>query len=102
MKGEPKISLTIKINPNHSFTSETDGSRRNSMVERRQSVLTNQPSVNILNNNDLSDSCSSLHTLIFHGLQEDWMEQNMETLDKKQMVLELNFRKVNQLKNYIC
>ena len=95
MKGEQKILLTIKINPN--LTSETDGSRRNSMVERRQSVLINPPSVNILNNNDLSDSGSSLHTLIFHGLQEDWMEQNMETLDKKQMVLELNFRKVDQL-----
>ena len=95
MKGEQKILLTIKINPN--LTSETDGSRRNSTVERRQSVLINPPSVNILNNNDLSDSGSSLHTLIFHGLQEDWMEQNMETLDKKQMVLELNFRKVDQL-----
>ena len=71
------------------------------MVERRQSVLINPPSVNILNNNDLSDSGSSLHTLIFHGLQEDWMEQNMETLDKKQMVLELNFRKVDQLKIYV-
>ena len=71
------------------------------MVERRQSVLINPPSVNILNNNDLSDSGSSLHTLIFHGLQEDWMEQNMETLDKKQMVLELNFRKVDKLKIYV-
>ena len=70
-------------------------------MERRQSVLINPPSVNILNNNDLSDSGSSLHTLIFHGLQEDWMEQNMETLDKKQMVLELNFRKVGQSKIYI-
>ena len=45
----------------------------------------------------MSDTGSSLHTLIFHGLKEDWMEDNMETLDKKIMVLELNFRKVNQL-----
>ena len=73
------------------FQSDTDGSRRNSMVDRRQSVS----GVNILNNNDLADtSSSSLHTLIFHGLQEDWMELNMETLEKKQMVLELNVRKV--------
>ena len=67
-------------------------------MERRQSFLINPSSVNILNNNDLSDTGSSLHTLIFHGLPEDWMEHNMETLDKKIMVLELNFRKVNQLK----
>ena len=52
------------------------------------------PVVNLLNNNELSDTGSSLHTLIIHGLQEDWMEQNMETLEKKQMVLELNVRRV--------
>ena len=77
------------------FQSDTDGSRRNSMVDRRQSVINPSSGVNILNNNDLADtSSSSLHTLIFHGLQEDWMELNMETLEKKQMVLELNVRKV--------
>ena len=77
------------------FQSDTDGSRRNSIVDRRQSVINPSTGVNILNNNDLADtSSSSLHTLIFHGLQEDWMELNMETLEKKQMVLELNVRKV--------
>ena len=92
MKGWQLIktkSLIILYSP-----SDTDGSRRNSIVERRQSIIVNQ-GVNILNNNDLSDTGSSLHTLIFHGLQEDWMEQNMETMEKKQMVLELNVRKVN-------
>ena len=79
------------------FQSDTDGSRRNSMVDRRQSVINPSTGVNILNNNDLADtSSSSLHTLIFHGLQEDWMELNMETLEKKQMVLELNVRKVKK------
>ena len=68
-------------------------------MDRRQSIINPSSAVNILNNNDLSDSSSSLHTLIFHGLQEDWMEANMETLEKKQMVLEMNVRKV-QSKNY--
>ena len=79
------ISLPMKDRKNSFSISNTDGSN---------------------NNNTESNS---FHTLIFHGLKEDWMEkvyvykflnstnlpqtfQNMESLEKQILILEHNVR----------
>ena len=89
--------------------SDTDGGGYSS--DRRQSVSSGSVP-QIVTSTTNSNNNSSLYTLIFHGFHEDWMEkvghhtvckvnillfdghiiQNMETLDKKQMILEHNFR----------